>query len=253
VCLPASGNPSPGPACPTGQRRVLLGGGADSDIYLTFSDDKGATWSTPTLINQLAGDGKIQFWPVVTVGPSGEINVVYYESQEAQLNPDSTVIECSTAIGGGLTRRSIRSSLVDTLISRSLDHGMTFQSPVKLSSATSNWCKSTVNIRPNFGDYISAATVGARTFSVWADDRNTVMIGGTPRNVVDVFYASARTAPGDVNGDSRVNIIDLATVAMSFNTRRADLHWLADADLNNDGIINIFDLAQSAYYYRTSG
>jgi hypothetical protein len=253
VCLPASGNPSPGPACPTGQRRVLLGGGADSDIYLTFSDDKGATWSTPTLINQVAGDGKIQFWPVVTVGPSGEVNIVYYESQEAQLNPDSTVIECSTAIGGGLTRRSIRSSMVDTLISRSLDHGMTFQSPAKLSSATSNWCKSTVNIRPNFGDYISAATVGAKTFSVWADDRNTVMIGGTPRNVVDVFYASARTAPGDVNGDSHVNIIDLAMVALSFNTRRGDLHWLADADLNNDGIINIFDLAQSAYYYPTRG
>jgi Dockerin type I domain len=251
VCLPASGNPSPGAPCPAGQRRVLLGGGADTDIYLTFSDDQGTTWSTPTLINPAAGDGKIQLWPVVTVGPDGAVNVVYYESREVQLNPDPTVIECSINIGGGLTRRSIRSSLVDTFISRSLDHGKSFQAPVRLSSATSNWCKSTVNIRPNFGDYISATTLGARTFSLWADDRNTIMINGTPRNVVDVFYTTARTKAGDVNGDFNVNVVDLATIALSFNARRGDANWLADADLNNDGVINIIDLATSAINYNS--
>jgi dockerin type I repeat protein len=253
VCLPASGNPSPGPPCPAGQRRVMLGGGADTDIYLTFSDDNGATWSTPTLITPTGGDGKIQFWPVVTVGPQGEVNVVYYESQEIQLNPSPTVIECSVGIGGGLTRRSIRSSIVDTFISRSTDHGATFQTPVKLSSASSNWCRGTVNIRPNFGDYIGATTVGPLTYAVWADDRNTIMIGGVPRNVVDVFYTSARTIAGDVNGDLKVNILDVAAVAYAFGTKPGDSRWNAAADMDSDGSIDIIDVALVAFFFGTSG
>ncbi len=251
VCLPASGNPSPGPPCPAGQRRVKLGGGADTDVYLTFSDNNGATWSTPTLITPTAGDGKIQFWPVVTVGPQGEVNVVYYESQE--VGSDPTVIKCSIGIGGGLTRRSIRSSMVDTFIARSTDHGATFQTPVKLSSATSNWCRGTVNIRPNFGDYIGATTVGPKTYAVWADDRNTIIIGGVPRNVVDVFYTSARTILGDVNGDLKVDILDASAIAYAFGTKAGDSRWNAAADMNNDGSIDIVDVSVVAFYFGTSG
>ncbi len=200
MCLPASGNPSPGPPCPAGQRRVKVGGGADTDIYLSHSDDNGATWSTPVLVNPAAGDGKIQFWPVVTVGPQGEVSIVYYESQEIQVNPNPLAIECSINIGGGLTRRSLRSSIVDTFVARSPDNGLTFQAPVKLSSVSSNWCKGAVNIRPNFGDYIGATSVGPLTYAVWADDRNTLLIGGVTRNVVDVFFTSARTIIGDGGG-----------------------------------------------------
>ncbi len=253
VCLPASGNPSPGPPCPAGQRRVKLGGGADTDIYLAHSDDNGATWSTPVLINPTAGDMKIQFWPVVTVGPQGDVNVVYYESREIQLNPSPTVIECSIGIGGGLTRRSIRSSIVDTFLARSLDNGLTFQAPVKLSSTSSNWCKGTVNIRPNFGDYIGATTVGPKTYAVWADDRNTIMIGGTSRNIVDVFYTSARTLIGDVNADFKVDILDAALVASAFDTRLGDAGFNAAADFDNNGQIDIVDVALLAANFGAHG
>ncbi len=194
ICLPASGLPSPGDPCDPGQRRVMVGGGADMDIYLSFSDDGGATWSTPSLINQVAGDGKIQFWPVVSVGARGEVNVVYYQSQEVHLSSDPLAIDCTVGIGGGLARRTLRASLVDTFFAQSLDGGKTFQAPVRVSSVTSNWCQGTVNIRPNFGDYISGVTVGDTAFSVWADDRNTILINSVPRNVVDVFYASITTA-----------------------------------------------------------
>ncbi len=195
ICLPASGNPSPGPPCPAGQRRVMVGGGADTDIYLSFSDNNGATWSTPTLINPAAGDGRIQFWPVVSIGRNGEVNVVYYESQEIHSNTANPLaIECSIGIGGGLTRRSLLHSMVDTFFAQSLDRGLTFRPPVKVSSTSSNWCKGTVNIRPNFGDYIGATTVGPSTFAVWADDRNTILIAGNARNVVDVFYASIHSS-----------------------------------------------------------
>ena len=59
-----------------------------------------------------------------------------------------------------------------------------------MSSATSDWYVGTVNIRPNFGDYIGAVTVSGTTFAVWADSRKTISINGVPRNVVDIFFAS---------------------------------------------------------------
>lgn len=195
ICLPASGLRSPGAPCsdPT-QRRVKVGGGADMDIYLSASNDRGATWSEPTLINPVAGDDKIQFWPVVSIGEEGQVNVVYYESREVHISADPLAIDCTVSIGGGLARRSLRASLVDTFFAQSTDGGKTFGTPVRVSSVTSNWCKGTVNIRPNFGDYIGATTVGDTTFGVWADDRNTILLNGVPRNVVDVLYATITTS-----------------------------------------------------------
>jgi hypothetical protein len=194
ICLPASGLPSIGDPCDPGQQRVMVGGGADMDIYLSTSDSHGLSWSTPALINPTAGDGKIQFWPVVSVGTRGEVNVVYYQSQEVHLSSDPLAIDCTVSVGGGLARRSLRASLVDTFFQQSLDGGKTFQAPIRVSTVTSNWCQSTVNIRPNFGDYITAVTVGDTAFAVWADDRNTITINSTPRHIVDVFYATITTS-----------------------------------------------------------
>ncbi len=203
-----------GPSCPMAtQRRVQYGGGADTDIYLSHSDDNGATWSTPTLINPTAGDGKIQFWPVVSIGSRGEVNVVYYQSQEINLAPIPAIpmrsdIECSIRTVGasssnpGLVRRSFRSSMVDTYLAQSTNGGVSFGTPVKVSTVSSNWCKVASNIRPNFGDYIGATTVGPTTYAVWADDRSTVIVGGTPRNVANVLFATIRDPPrtGGSNG-----------------------------------------------------
>jgi hypothetical protein len=58
--------------------------------------------------------------------------------------------------------------------------------------------------------------------------------------------------PGDVNDDCTTNIIDLATIAFSFNATPASSKWNPYADLNNDGVINIFDLATSAFYFGRS-
>jgi hypothetical protein len=142
----------------------------------------------------VAGDGVIQFWPVVSFGAHGEVNVVYYQSREVHLSSNPLTIDCTVSVGGGLARRSLRTSLVDTFFQQSLDGGKTFQTPVRVSTVTSNWCQGTVNIRPNFGDYIDAVTVGDTAFAVWADDRNTISINSTPRNIVDVLYATVTTS-----------------------------------------------------------
>lgn len=46
----------------------------------------------------------------------------------------------------------------------------------------------------------------------------------------------------DVNGDGKVNILDLASVAQRYNMKNSNNGWVPKYDINNDGIIDIFDL-----------
>src|SRR5206468_11503777 len=152
------------------------------------SDDGSVTSrSQRSVSGPVTSTGIKRFWPFVNVSPEGSVNVVYYESQEKSA-PDGS--NCDIAIGGGLHRIGSAHSFVDTKIVRSDDGGGSFGTPVRVSSATSDWCAGTVNIRPNFGDYIGAVTGRGTTFGVWAGSRMTVAINGVPRNVVDVFFAS---------------------------------------------------------------
>ena len=48
---------------------------------------------------------------------------------------------------------------------------------------------------------------------------------------------------GDVNGDSHVDILDVALVDRSFGSNRDGQNYNSASDLNNDGKIDILDLA----------
>jgi hypothetical protein len=173
VACPA-GTPA-GTRC-QGQRLV------SSQAFVTFSDDRGQTWSTPQPVAPAPPAAGIKrIWPVVSVEPGGTVNVVYYESQERPIDPSSSTVECSVSLATGLRRVGTASSLVDTFVSSSVDGGVTFAAPLKISSATSNWCTTASNIRPNFGDYIGSASGGNRALALWTDGRN-----GIP----DTFYAA---------------------------------------------------------------
>jgi hypothetical protein len=156
-----------------------------SQVFVRYSDDQGKTWSAARrVVPTPPRQGVKRFWPVVTVPPGGtKVDVVYYQSREAQATPDPGDIECNVSIApGGVQRRvSTVSSLVDTYRVQSLDGGQTWSTPVLVSSATSNWCTTVSNIRPNFGDYIDSKSTPNATHLVWADGRN-----GVP----DTFYAT---------------------------------------------------------------
>jgi hypothetical protein len=144
---------------------------------VSHSDDQGLTWSAPTPIAPpVPATGVKRFWSVVTAQPSGNVDVVYYESQEKQATANPADQECNR---GG--RRGLNSSLVDTWWTESIDGGATWRAPYKVSTATSNWCTTISNITPNFGDYIGSAGGANRFIPVWADGRN-----GVP----DVFTAN---------------------------------------------------------------
>ncbi|HSS45570.1 MAG TPA: hypothetical protein VLO07_09535, partial [Thermoanaerobaculia bacterium] len=146
-----------------------------SQVFVKFSDDRGLTWSSAVPVAPAPpSTGLKRWWPVVSFDPEGGVDVVYYESQEKSIG--------TTCNRGGRSGPAV--SLVDTFLAQSQNGGATFGAPVKISSATSNWCTTVSNIQPNFGDYIGSGGTEERLFPVWADGRN-----GVP----DTFAAPVKT------------------------------------------------------------
>lgn len=174
----ANGGPMPAPIGPEDEEAAALldiepqdFGHPDTDIFLRFSDDGGNTWSDPILVAG-AGDGKIQFWPVVSVQPDGTVDVTWYESEE----PEGT-----TFLGGLDGAPGPGTSLVDVFYAGSVNGGRTFSKPLRVTEVTTDWAATQTNIRPNFGDYIFHVSTADRVLTTWADGRNAVP---------DVFYAT---------------------------------------------------------------
>jgi hypothetical protein len=156
-----------------------------SNVFVTFSDNQGASWSTPVAVGGMLASGATgvkRWWPVVNVEPGGTVDVVYYQSQETSVatNPFCT-ISVGTLARQTLRRRGTANSLVDTMWAQSLNGGSSFGTPIKMSSITTNWCTTASNIRPNFGDYIGVSSGGNRVLATWGDGRN-----GVP----DTFYTT---------------------------------------------------------------
>ncbi|MGD2114054.1 MAG: sialidase family protein [Acidobacteriota bacterium] len=174
-CRIANGGPMPAPLGPEDFFGVDVGH-PDTDVYIAYSDDRGASWSEPVLVAG-GGDGLLQFWPAISVGPTGAVDVTYSESFE----PDGTSYQGQD---GG-------TSLVDVYTARSVDGGESFRDPVRVTEQTSDWGAAFSNLRPNFGDYNDALTLGQRLFVTWADART-----GVP----SVFFSRVHPAQGKSPG-----------------------------------------------------
>jgi pimeloyl-ACP methyl ester carboxylesterase len=59
--------------------------------------------------------------------------------------------------------------------------------------------------------------------------------------------------PGDVNADRIVDIFDITTVALAFNSIPGDSNWNPIADINNDNIVDIFDIVVVALHFGETG
>jgi hypothetical protein len=55
-----------------------------------------------------------------------------------------------------------------------------------------------------------------------------------------------KTITGDLNGDGKVNIVDVTIVARAFQARPGDPSWNPNADMDNNGVINIVDVTKVA-------
>ncbi len=157
-CRIANGGPMPAPLGPEDDFGFDLGH-PDTDVFLAYSDDDGATWSAPVLAAG-GGDGLIQFWPTISIDPTGAVNLTYYQSFE----PDGTAL-----LGGGSG-----TSLVDVYWVRSTDGGRSFAPPVRLTGETSDWGAAASNMVPAFGDYNDAVSLGETLYATWGDGRSGI-------------------------------------------------------------------------------
>ncbi|HVR06842.1 MAG TPA: sialidase family protein, partial [Thermoanaerobaculia bacterium] len=192
-------------AGPPGQQQST-----SSQAYVTFSDDRGNTWSAPTPVAAaVPATGVKRFWTTVTTRASGDVDVVYLESQET-----ATGTACSVAFNPTSFRTGPLNSLVDTFWVQSRDGGATFSSPVRVSTQTSNWCLAPYQfdallqadgfLVSNAGDYIGTASVDNRTLVLWPDDRNGPMdtFFGSVSGVATVHHHQAGANGSPANGGS---------------------------------------------------
>lgn len=78
------------------------------------------------------------------------------------------------------------------------------------------------------------------------------MIGAlTAVFIAFMLIAPAFAKTGDVNGDGRVDLKDIALVARHFGSTPGQPTWDARCDLNGDGQINMLDLAILARHFGT--
>lgn len=69
----------------------------DTDVFLIYSDDDGATWSPRIRVNDdTVGNGRDQFFPWMDVDPaSGLVNIVFYDRRE---HPDNLTTDVYLAV-----------------------------------------------------------------------------------------------------------------------------------------------------------
>ncbi|MBK6344568.1 MAG: T9SS type A sorting domain-containing protein [Bacteroidales bacterium] len=135
--------------------------GSDIDIYFIKSTDHGATWSTPSKINQdAAGLGKQHYFPWITCDPSnGNLSVIYYDD------------------------RNVSSSECEVYVSTSTDGGFTWED-IKVSDVSFTPSSIPGLADSYFGDYLAISANNRWVYPAWTDNRS-----GTAMTYVSPFQA----------------------------------------------------------------
>ena len=97
--------------------------------------------------------------------------------------------------------------------------------------------KKLTNVGISIKEFVrNPAACGPYTFDLTAN-------GDSKSFTVCIMY------PGDINGDSKVDVLDLQRLAWAFDSEPGDLNWNPCADLKCDGVINVLDLQRLAWNY----
>jgi hypothetical protein len=100
IAIDNSGGPRDGWIYVVTAQKSRVPAGNDPDIILNRSTDSGQTWSAGIRVNQDAlNNGKIQYFPAITVDDQGGVNVIYYDDRST--TSDSCGVFLSRSIDGG--------------------------------------------------------------------------------------------------------------------------------------------------------
>jgi hypothetical protein len=161
---------------------LVSGTTTNSDIYLIWSDDGGATWTTAPATGNVENEPGTDFNPWVDVDPaSSSVNVIYYTTDGDPANTD-----------------------VLARVASSFDGGLTFPSKVDLASQRSR--ASASGYAGDFLDYIGLEVRDGTIQGFWSDDR-----GPTPGTFVhdlDAYSGRAGFQSATGNNNLIVNVDD---------------------------------------------
>jgi hypothetical protein len=130
----------------------LAPAGSDVDIIMHSSSDGGITWTAGVRVNQDAlNNGKVQFFPAITVDPHGDVDICYYDNRNYPSVGDSC----------------------QTYFSRSTDGGVTFSDV--LASDHSWRVQGEPGFAPYGGDYIGISNSNGKIYPFWYDFKTSSM------------------------------------------------------------------------------
>ena len=130
----------------------------DTDVYVRFSDDGGASWSPGVRVNDDATTNS-QFLPKISLDPtSGKIAVIWYDSRR------------DLGTGGGGDTDGVPNDDAQVFGAFSSD-GVLFTANRQISAGTSNSHDSGNGI--DYGDYTGLSFFGGIAHPAWADNSNS--------------------------------------------------------------------------------
>jgi hypothetical protein len=134
-----------------------------TDILLSFSNDRGGSWSAPARVTDALPFAVDRFYPWLSADPvTGAVNVSFYDTRN-----DTTGFRYMT----------------DVYFSQSNDGGVTWRAPnTRVSSASSNehdcgglFPCSAIDYGNQYGDYEGLVSFGGVSHAIWTDSRDNQM------------------------------------------------------------------------------
>jgi hypothetical protein len=151
----------------------------DTDVFVRYSDDNGATWSAGVRVNDDHTTNS-QFMPKISLDPtSGNLAVVWHDAR------------ADLGAGGPGDTNGLPNDDAQVWGSFSTNAGQSFTPNIQISAGTSNAHDSGNHI--DYGDYIGLSFYGGLAHPAWADNSNST--GTNPDGALhklDIFTAAVR-------------------------------------------------------------
>jgi hypothetical protein len=151
----------------------------NTDIYLRYSDDNGATWSAGVRVND-DNTSNSQFMPKISLDQTtGNLAVVWYDSRN------------DLGAGGPGDTDGIANDDAQFWGAFSTDGGISFTPNIQISAGTSNSHDSGNHI--DYGDYDGLSFYGGLAHPAWSDNSNST--GNNPDGALhklDIYTAAIR-------------------------------------------------------------